>query len=58
MAVTFAGKQPGYPDPKVIHEPLPTPPCTGTLVYKGKQPNYPDPVIIGCIKKMKGSDDY
>lgn len=45
---TFAGVQPGYPDPTMKHEGgLKV--CTETFTFKGVQAGYPDPTIAGCI---------
>ena len=50
---TFAGKQPGYADPIMVHDSgIATPACQETIVFAGKQAGYANPTMIGCIKKL------
>ena len=55
MAVTFAGKQPGYADPKMRHEPA-LPACSFTVIFKGVSAGYAAPTVSGCIPKYPGID--
>lgn len=51
MAITFAGKQAGYPDP-VATANVPPPAC-GSVTFVGKQAGYADPTLAGCLPRLR-----
>jgi hypothetical protein len=55
MTVQFAGKQTGYANPTVSHEPVLEPWDGGALTFAGKQPTtVADPTVSGKLRPLKG----